>query len=212
MFLWRKTESRPIRVPQFVNHCFVLRQHADGYWVRNALNKYHWFVRLQLAQVYLQSKFSTGCWKKLHSVCASAIGPLCATKTASSAFSSSCTRRTTSHQFIWQQHTCGAVGGSPMECGVGGQPQKTPHFHLQHRNPPTPERPSEEQPGSGLIASSPVSDVSAPACTNGVWPHWRPVSVAQKNKPSPMLSSNVQSIDLPPGLQSLTVLDDETIE
>ena len=42
----------------------------------------------------------------------------------------------------------------------------------------------------------PVSDVSAPACTNGVWPPLRPVSVAQ-NKPSTMLSSNVQSIDLP---------------
>jgi len=31
----------------------------------------------------------------------------------------------------------------------------------------------------------------------GVWPPLRPVSVAQKNKPSTMLSSNVQSIDLP---------------
>ena len=41
-----------------------------------------------------------------------------------------CTRRTTSQQLILQQHhTCGAVGGSPMECGVGGQPHKTPHFH-----------------------------------------------------------------------------------
>ena len=45
-----------------------------------------------------------------------------------------CTRRTTSHQFIWQQqHTCSAVGGSPMECGVGGQPYKTPHFHPRHQ-------------------------------------------------------------------------------
>jgi len=42
-----------------------------------------------------------------------------------------------------------------------------------------------------------VSDVSAPACTNGVWPPLRPVSVAQKNKPSTMSSSNVQSIYLP---------------
>ena len=32
-----------------------------------------------------------------------------------------CTRGTTTHQFIWQQqHTCGAVGGLPMECGVDG--------------------------------------------------------------------------------------------
>ena len=45
-----------------------------------------------------------------------------------------CTSCTTTHQFIWkQQHTCGALGGSPMECGVGGQPYKTPHFHSRHR-------------------------------------------------------------------------------
>ena len=31
----------------------------------------------------------------------------------------------------------------------------------------------------------------------GIWPPLRPVSVAWKNKPSTMLSSNVQSIDLP---------------
>jgi len=41
-----------------------------------------------------------------------------------------CTRRTTTRQFIWQQqHTCGALGGSPMECGVGGQPHRVPYFH-----------------------------------------------------------------------------------
>jgi len=63
---------------------------------------------------------------------------------------------------------------------------------------PTPsEWPSQKEPRSGLIASAPVSDVSAPACTNGVWPPLRPVSLVQKNKPSTMLSSNVQSIDLP---------------
>ena len=32
---------------------------------------------------------------------------------------------------------------------------------------------------------------------NGVWPPLRPVSVAQKNEPSTMLSSNVQSIAIP---------------
>jgi len=67
---------------------------------------------------------------------------------------------------------------------------------------PTPapiplEWPSQKEPGPGLTASAPVRDVSTPACTNGVWPHRRPVSVAQKNKLSTMLSSNVQSIDLP---------------
>ena len=61
--------------------------------------------------------------------------------------------------------------------------------------PTSPEWPSQEEPGSGLTASALVSDVSAPACTNGVWP-LRPASVAQ-NKPSTMLSSTVQSIDLP---------------
>ena len=54
-----------------------------------------------------------------------------------------------------------------------------------------PEWPSQEQPGSGLTASAPVSAVSAPASTNGVWPPLRQVSVAQKNKPSTMLPSNV---------------------
>ena len=57
--------------------------------------------------------------------------------------------------------------------------------------------PGMNLPGSGLTASAPMSGVSAPACTNGVWPPLRPVSMAQKNKPSTMLSSNVQSIDLP---------------
>ena len=107
------------------------------------------------------------------------------------------TRRTTTHQFIWQQQrTCGAVGGSSMECRVDGQPYKTPkmHFHPRHGTPP--EWPSQEEPGSGSTTSAPVSDVSTPACTNGVWPPLRSVSVAQKNKPSTMLTSNVQSIDL----------------
>jgi len=66
---------------------------------------------------------------------------------------------------------------------------------------PTPaptllEWPCQEQPGSGLTASIPVSDISAPACTNWVWSPLQPVSVAQKNKPPTMLSSNVKSIDV----------------
>ena len=63
--------------------------------------------------------------------------------------------------------------------------------------PYTPEWPFQEEPGSGLTASARVSDVSAPACTNEVWPPLRSVSLVQKSKPSTMLSSNVQSIDLP---------------
>ena len=48
-----------------------------------------------------------------------------------------CTRRTTSNQFIrQQQHTCGAVGGLPMECALDGQPYKTPRFQTRHRHPP----------------------------------------------------------------------------
>ena len=44
------------------------------------------------------------------------------------------------------------------ECGVGGQPYKTPHFHLRHRHPPA-EWPSQEEPGSGFTAFAPVSGV-----------------------------------------------------
>ena len=60
-----------------------------------------------------------------------------------------------------------------------------------------PKWPSQEEPRSGLTASAPVSDVSAPACKNGVWPPLQPVSVAQKTKLLTMLFSNVQSIDPP---------------
>jgi len=94
-----------------------------------------------------------------------------------------CNHRTTTHQFIWQQqHTCGAVGGLPMECGVNGQTYKAPHFHPRHRGTHPPEWPSQEEPGSGVTVSALVSDVSASACTNGVWSPLWPVSVAQKNK------------------------------
>ena len=58
------------------------------------------------------------------------------------------TRRTTSHQFIWrQQHTCGAVGGLSVECRLGGQPHKTPHFHPRHRHPPTRNDPPKKSLG-----------------------------------------------------------------
>ena len=36
-----------------------------------------------------------------------------------------------------RQHTCGALDGSPMECGLGGQSYETPHFHPLHRHPPS---------------------------------------------------------------------------
>ena len=94
-----------------------------------------------------------------------------------------CARHTTTHQFFWQQqHTFDAVGRSSIERGVGGQPHKTLHFNSRHRYIHTLEWPFQEELGSGSTASAPVSEVSAPACTNGVWPPLRPVSVAQ-NKP-----------------------------
>jgi len=57
------------------------------------------------------------------------------------------------------------------------------------------EWPCQEQCGSGLTTSALVLDVSAPY-TNEAWPLLQLVNVAQKNKPSTMLSSCVQSIDL----------------
>ena len=105
-----------------------------------------------------------------------------------------CTRRTTTHQFIWQQqHTCGILGRSRMRRGC-----TTPRdsvFSSGTLAPILGEWSFQEQCGSSLTASAPVSDVSVPACTNGVCPPLLHVSVAQ-NKPSTMLSSNVQSIDL----------------
>ena len=53
-----------------------------------------------------------------------------------------------------------------------------------------PEWPCQEEPGSSFTVSAPVLDVSAPACTNGVWRPLRPVSVAQKNKAFDMSSSH----------------------
>jgi len=62
--------------------------------------------------------------------------------------------------------------------------------------PTLSEWPFQEKPGSGITAIAALSDVSAPACTDGEWPSLLPVSVAQKNKPSTMLSLNVQPIEL----------------
>jgi len=80
---------------------------------------------------------------------------------------------------------------------VGGQPYKTPHFYPRHA--PTPRngppkrawfRLNRLRTGVGRFRSCLYKWDMAPL---------RPVSVAQKNKPSTMLSSNVQSIDLPVG-------------
>ena len=120
-----------------------------------------------------------------------------------------CTRRTTTHQFIWQkQNTCGALGGSPIGCGVGRQTHKIPHFYPQHWHPP----PGMTLPRTaGVRLNRLCTDVGrfrfCLHCTNGVWLPLRPVSVAHMNQSSTMLSSNVQSIDQCPihhGLHGLT--------
>ena len=47
-----------------------------------------------------------------------------------------CTRRLTTHLTATkEQNAYGALSGSPMECGVGGQPHKTPHLRSRHRHP-----------------------------------------------------------------------------
>ena len=55
------------------------------------------------------------------------------------------------------------------------------------------EWPCQEQCGSSLTTSVPVLNVSTPAHTNGVWPLWRLVSVAHKNRLFTMLSFIVYS-------------------
>ena len=45
------------------------------------------------------------------------------------------------HQLIWQQHMCGTLGVSPLECEVVGQSYKTLYFHYQH--PPSWNDPSK---------------------------------------------------------------------
>jgi len=73
--------------------------------------------------------------------------------------------------------------------------------------------PSQEEPASGLTASAPVSDVSTPACTNGVWP---PLSAACECGAEEQTVDHVVlqcPIHRPPhGLHGLTVLDDKTTE
>jgi len=54
----------------------------------------------------------------------------------------------------------------------------------------------QEQHGSGLTASAPVSDISALAYTNGAWPLLGLVNVGQRNKQLTMLFFTVLSIDL----------------
>ena len=81
-----------------------------------------------------------------------------------------------------------------MRCR-GTTPQDSA-FSSPTPTPIPPERPSQEEAGSDLTASAQALGVSAHVCTNGVSPPLWPVSVAQKNKLSTVLSFDVQSIDL----------------
>ena len=94
-------------------------------------------------------------------------------------------RCTTTHQFIWQQqHTCDALGRSPMERRVGGQPCKTSHFHLRHRHPPH----GVALPRTAWVRFNRLGTGVGRIHSNRIWPPLRPVSVAQKNKLSTILS------------------------
>jgi len=81
-----------------------------------------------------------------------------------------------------------------VACRKVGEHYETSYFHSR---PTLLEWSCQEQRGSGLTTSAPASDVSALVGTKGRWPLLRLVSVGQKMKPLTMLSSTVQSIDLP---------------
>jgi len=69
------------------------------------------------------------------------------------------------------------------------------------------EWPCQEEPGSGLTASAPVLDVSAPACTNGAWPPLQCGAEEQNRQPC---CPQCPIYRPPHGLHRLTVRDDET--
>ena len=80
-----------------------------------------------------------------------------------------CTRRTTSHQFIYLTTTTYVRRSGRITNGMlSGRTTLQDSAFSSPTPVPPPERPSQKEPGSGLTASAPVLDVSAPACTNGV--------------------------------------------
>jgi len=97
-----------------------------------------------------------------------------------------------------QQQKCGGLRGLSVQCLVVEDHYETAHIHPELA-PNLLEWPCQEQRTVGpvLTASAPVSDISAPACTNETSPPLRPVTVAQRNRPLTMLSLTVQSINLP---------------
>ena len=108
-----------------------------------------------------------------------------------------CTHRTPTHQFIrQQQQKCGAQVEHQWNAESLDNNTRLRTSSLTSA-PTFVECPCQEQREYGLTAWALVLDVSAPAYTNGVWPLLLLVSVAQKNKWSTMLSSNVKSSNLP---------------
>jgi len=93
----------------------------------------------------------------------------------------------------------------------GRTTHETPYFHPRH--PPTLlEWPSQKQRGSGLIASAPVSDVSAPVNKNG---GMAPSAACDCGTEEQIVDHVVLQCPIhrpPHGLHGLTVLDDGTIE
>jgi len=80
-----------------------------------------------------------------------------------------------------------------MECGVV---EATLRDSVLSSAPTLLEWPCQEQRGSGLIPPHRCRTFPL-LLAQMVWPFLQPVSEAQKNKPSIMLSCNAQSIDLP---------------
>jgi len=95
---------------------------------------------------------------------------------------------------------------------VGEQPYKTLRFFSPTPTPNYSELPSQEEPGSNLTASALVSEVSAIACTSGVWPPLRSVKMGAKEQTVDHGVLQCPIHRTPHGLHGPTVLDDETIE
>ena len=69
------------------------------------------------------------------------------------------------------------------------------HIFIHDTGTHPPESPSQEEPRSGLTATTLVSGVSAPVCTNGVWPPLRFVGRRTNRRPCcpPMSNPSISS-------------------
>jgi len=85
------------------------------------------------------------------------------------------------------------LGGSPMECRVAGEHYETPYFQPRHRHPPSGM--AMPMPRAVWIRLNHLRTGIRCFCSwlhNGAWPLLRFVSVARRNSPLIMLSSNDQ--------------------